>query len=137
MFWIVQLTSALGICVALPVLIVWLICRASINRDNKNAEIVIKALENNSAIDADKLVEALGKKQRSPRELLNIRLLRGCIFTFLGIAFAIVAYIIGCYMGGLYKDMWMFIIPAGIALAIGIAYLIVYFTTRKYVKSDD
>ena len=137
MFWIVQLTAVLGVCVALPVLIVWLICRATTNRDNKNAEIIIKALENSSSIDTDKLVNALGKKQKSPLELLNIRLLRGCIFTFIGIALVIVACIIGYYMGGLYKDMWMFIIPAGFALAIGAAYLIVYFVTRKQVKGDN
>ncbi|MBD5219610.1 MAG: hypothetical protein HDS72_05150 [Bacteroidales bacterium] len=137
MFWIVQLSSLLGICVALPVLIVWLICRTTINRDNKNAEIVIKALENNSAVDTDKLVAALGKKQKSPAELLNVRLLRGCIFTFSGIALAIMAGIMVYSYHGVDSNAMMFIIPAGIALAIGIAYLTVYFKTRKGVKSDD
>lgn len=137
MFWIVQLASALGICVALPVLIVWLITRATINRDNKNAEIVIKALENNSAIDADRIVEALGKKQKTPRELLNIRLLRGCIFTFIGIALAIISSIFLYLLPFESNKVFMFLIPAGLALAIGVAYLVVYFKTLKYVKSDD
>lgn len=137
MFWIVQLASALGICVALPVLIVWLITRATINRDNKNAEIVIKALENNSAIDADRIVEALGKKQKTPRELLNIRLLRGCIFTFIGIALAIISSIFLYLLPFESNEVFMFLIPAGLALAIGVAYLVVYFKTLKYVKSDD
>lgn len=136
MFWIVQLLSALGICVVLPVLIVWMICRTTINKDNKNAEVIIKAIENNSTVDTDKLVEALGKKQKSPRELLNTRLLWGCIFTFIGVALSIIAGIFG-YCRPDTNAMYLFIIPAGLALAIGTAYLVVYFKTRKYVKSDD
>ncbi len=137
MAWIVHLTTVLGVLVALPVLVVWLICRAAINRDNKNAEIVIKALENSSAVDTDKLVAALGKKQKSPRELLNLRLLRACIFTFLGVALAVMAIILHCLMPWAEKDVFIFIIPAVIALAIGIAYTVVYFVTRKYVKTYD
>lgn len=68
--------------------------RASTNKDNRNAEIIIKAIENNSSIDADKLAEALGKRQRTPLQVLQLRLLRGCIFTFAGIGAGIIAAII-------------------------------------------
>ncbi len=70
MFWLVQLLVPICVCVVLPVIIVWIIFRSVTNKDNKNAEIIIKAIESNSAIDADKLVEALSKKQKTPRQIL-------------------------------------------------------------------
>ena len=57
---------------------------------------LIKAIENNANIDAEKLAEALGKQQISAKELLNRRLLRGCMFTILGVAFSIIALTFFC-----------------------------------------
>ena len=41
---IVAITVPLGICVALPVLIVWLVVRARQNETNRRAEILLKAI---------------------------------------------------------------------------------------------
>lgn len=86
MFWLVQLLVPICVCVVLPVIIVWIIFRSVTNKDNKNAEIIIKAIESNSAIDADKLVEALSKKQKNAQtnpcrpavDRLHIQLHRSC-----------------------------------------------------------
>ena len=91
MFDIVQALVPIAVAVVLPVLIVWIVFRAASNKDNKNAEIIIKAIENNSTVDTDKLVNALSKHGKTPQQLLHLRLLRGCIFTFIGIAMAILA----------------------------------------------
>ena len=84
-FDLVPILVPLGVCVALPVLIVWIVFRTIKNNDDKRAEVLIKAIEANNGIDADKLAEALTKPRKSPRQLLTLRLLRGCIFTFIGI----------------------------------------------------
>ena len=56
------------VAVLLPALIVWILTRATINKDNKNAEIIIKAIENNSIVDTDKLVKALSKRRKTHRQ---------------------------------------------------------------------
>lgn len=133
MFWLTQLLVPLGVCVALPVLVVWIYYRSVTNRDNKNAEIIIKAIECNSTIDADKLVAALGKQEKTPAEVLQVRLLRGCMFTLLGIAAAVIAALV--YRA---EDFFAFsILTSGFCLAVGLAYLIVYFVTRKSVRNVD
>lgn len=133
MFWLTQMLVPLGVCVVLPVLVVWIYYRSVTNRDNKNAEIIIKAIESNSTIDADKLVAALGKQEKTPAEVLQVRLLRGCMFTLLGIAAAVIAALV--YRA---EDFFAFsILTSGFCLAVGLAYLIVYFVTRKSVRNAD
>ena len=84
------------VCVVLPVAIVAIVFAASMNNDNKRAKVLIKAIESNCGIDADKLAEALQKPKKTAREILNLRLLRGCIFSFIGIALCIVGIIPFC-----------------------------------------
>ncbi len=126
----------LGICVVLPVLIVFFITRISTNSDNKRAEVLIKAIECNANIDADKLTEALSKQKKTPMELLNIRLLRGCIFTLLGVAATATAAIIGSNRPEL-NFQYPIIMFAGFCFAVGISYLIVYFVSRKSVTDNN
>lgn len=123
------------ICVVLPVSIVLIIFLTSMNSDNKRAAVLIKAIEANNGIDADRLAEALSKPRRTPRELLNIRLLRGCLFTLLGVASAVVAVILATsYPGMKFENIAMPV--AGVALSIGISYLIVYFVTRRQIDNE-
>ena len=129
---------SIAICVILPIMIVWLVQRTVTNRDNKNAEIILKAIENNSTIDADALVNALGRRKVSSREILNKRLLRGCMFSLIGVALVISDVVMYCTStdpDG--NDMLtLFMIFSGVLLAIGIAYLIVYYVTRREVDTS-
>lgn len=52
------------ICVVLPVAIVAIVFAAMSNRDNKRSQVLIKAIESNSGLDAAKLVEALQTPQK-------------------------------------------------------------------------
>lgn len=63
---IIAVSIPIFICVVLPISIVALVVRASINSDNKRAQVLIKAIESNCGIDADKLAEALQKPKKSP-----------------------------------------------------------------------
>lgn len=120
------------ICVVLPVALVGLILTPKINSDNKRARVLIKAIESNCNIDADKLAESLRQPRKTAREILNLRLLRGCIFSLIGIALGAVGIWNGIVEEDFEGDTAVFTLMfGGISLAIGLSYLVVYFVTRK------
>lgn len=123
------------ICVVLPVLIVAIVYAASINSDNKRSKVLIKAIESNCNIDAQKLAEAFQKPRKSAREILNLRLLRGCIFSFIGLALCIVGIVSLCMGTEFSADpVTVPLVFGGTSLAIGLSYIVVYFVTRKQIK---
>ncbi len=123
------------ICVVLPVAIVAIVFAAMSNRDNKRSQVLIKAIESNSGLDAAKLVEALQTPQKTSLELLNLRLLRGCIFSLIGVALCIVGIVSLCMGTEFAADtVSVPLMFGGASLAIGLSYLIVYLVTRKQVK---
>ncbi|MDE7376317.1 MAG: hypothetical protein K2N16_05670 [Muribaculaceae bacterium] len=120
------------ICVVLPVSIVLIYYLASINRENKRAKVLIKAIEANNNIDADKLAEAMRKPKKSAREILNRRLMYGCLFTALGLALLIfgTTYSFPLHMA----DEHNFIMFSSVVcLGIGVGFVATYFFTRKSV----
>lgn len=120
------------VCVVLPIAVVLITSLARINADNKRTQIIIKAIESNNSIDADKLAESLKKPRRTEREILNLRLLRGCIFSFVGIALCMVG--IANLLAGTDFEADPVTVPlmfGGISLAVGASYIVVYFVTRK------
>lgn len=122
------------VCVVLPVAIVLIVFISAMNSDNKRAQILIKAIETNNGIDADKLAESLQKPRKTAREILNLRLLRGCIFSFIGLALVIVG--IANVISGTAFSADPVTVPllfGGASIAVGVSYLIVYFVTRKQV----
>jgi len=124
-----------SICVVLPVAIVAIVSAAAMNNDNKRAKVLIKAIESNCGINADKLAEALQKPKKSAREILNLRLLRGCIFSFIGLALCIVGIVSLCMGTEFSADpVTVPLVFGGASLAIGLSYLVVYFVTRKQIK---
>ena len=123
------------ICVVLPVAIVAIVCAAAMNSDNKRAKVLMKAIESGCGIDADSLAAALQKPKKTTREILNLRLLRGCIFSFIGLALCIVGIVSLC-MGTEFSadSVTVPLVFGGASLAIGLSYLVVYFVTRKQIK---
>ena len=75
------------ICAILPICIVLITHLTIVNKENNRAKVLIKAIEANNSIDADKLASALNKPRKTPVELLNRRLLRGCVLLLLGMFF--------------------------------------------------
>lgn len=124
---ILEALIPISIVCILPICIVWIVNRKGIISDRLRAEVLLKALESNNNIDADKLAEALRKPVKTAREIRNMRLLRGCMFTFIGVLFIVIALV------GLSSDVDFtadpVILPAlagSISLAIGVSYLIVW-----------
>jgi hypothetical protein len=126
------------ICAILPIAIVLITSLTKINSDNKRAQIILKAIEANKDVDTDMLIESLKKPKKSPRELLNLRLLRGCIFSIIGVALAIIG-IVNLATGAKCSDdpVTVPFVFGGISLAFGISYLIVFFASRKHVATTE
>lgn len=115
----------------LPIAVVLIVQLRKRNSDNKRAEVLIKAIESGREVDADKLAEALGKPILSLQEQVNLRLLRGCKFFLVGIALLILSTIAPSYEMDL---IFVLLIAGSVILALGIAYLIVYFVTRRQIR---
>ena len=97
----------------------------------------MKAIESNKEIDANKLAESLGSPNDQKSDILSKRLLRGLMFSFIGLAMIIGALLI--FGNGGSGDTPEFGIMGGtVLLAIGISYLIVYWVTyRQKQKEND
>ena len=134
---LVDILVPLGICVALPVLIVWLVTRTRQNETNKKTEIMLKAIESGATIDADFFKDAQ-KKQKSTKERLLNRLIWGCAASILGVGLAVLGIVQWVNWNGTSSND-SFIVPlffAGIFLAIGIALFIGFFVGRKMLAKE-
>lgn len=122
------------VCVVLPIAVVLITSLTKINGENKRTKIILKAIEANKDVDTDKLIESLKKSPKSSREILNGRLLRGCIFTAIGVALAGIGLFFWANgIKGSDEPVSVPFVFGSISLALGASYLIVYFVTRKQV----
>lgn len=126
----------LGICVAMPVLIVYFVSRARQNETNRRTEVMLKAIENGAPIDPELFKSPKkDKKARSHKEKLLDHLTGACVTGFIGVA--VLAYGIwkGC-LGGWDAGDKMCILIAAILIAIGIANLVVYILGMKMFAKE-
>lgn len=125
----------IAICVVLPVVIVWLTSRTKINSTNKRTEVLIEAIRHSGeGFDPDTITSMLATPVRSPREILNLRLLRGSIFSLIGLAMFLIIPFTG--FGKNPNVNIYFYLVAGMSMAIGIGYLITYMVSRKNVNDE-
>jgi ABC-type Fe3+ transport system permease subunit len=122
---IVDTLVPISVCVVLPVAIVLINALVRVHGENKRTQLMLKAIEANKDVDINKLIESFKKPQKTADQILNKRLLYGCVFTLLAVAVAIAGIVMG--------DSWM-LVSCGAFLAVGVSFLIVYFVTRKQVK---
>lgn len=124
--------ESIFICVVLPVAIVLIIYLAHINNDNKRAKVLIKAIEANNNIDADKLAAAMQRPQKTNREIFNRRLLRGCIFSLVGLVMVISGIVYWIIEKNFDADgVTVPLTLGGILIAVGASFLIVCYVNRK------
>lgn len=135
----VSILVPIFVCVILPISIVLIVFLTKMNKDNKRAQILIKAIESNPDLDVDKLAESLQTPVRTASELLNLRLLRGLIFSLCGLMLFIVGTWAYCADYEMTDDAYVPLLFGGISLAVGLSYLIVYCITRKQIigSSED
>jgi len=134
---LVGILVPLGICVVLPVLIVWLVTRTRQNETNKKTEIMLKAIESGATIDADFFKDAQ-KKQKSTKERLLNRLVWGCAASILGVGLAVLGIVqwVNCNGTSSNDSFVELLVFAGIFLAIGVALFIGFFVGRKMLAKE-
>ena len=126
----------IGICVVLPVLIVWIINRTRQNEINRKTEIVLKAIEAGATIDTN--LFKTQQDSKTIKERLLKRLTGGCIFTLMGVLFLCV----GVYNGANCNEAMAndsSVIPllfSGLWLAIGISLLVAFFVGKKMLAKE-
>jgi len=126
---------SIGICVVLPIMIVWLNTRKQQNETNRKTEIMLKAIEAGQKIDSE-FFSIQKKASKSIKERLWNRL----VIAWMTTVFAIIHVICGIcgaadstYIGGFKLDMLLF---DCILLAIGISFFISYSVGKKIFKKE-
>lgn len=125
----------IGICVVLPIMVVWLHSRKDINETNKKTEIMLKAIESGATIDTN-----LFKTQQTPaktiKEKLLARLTAACIVSAIGLSVCITTLILS-FMGGVASSVIYTLTPiGGIILVVGIALFIVYYVGKRMLAKE-
>ncbi len=134
---LVPILLPIFICAVLPAVIVWIIFNSVNNKENKRAEIMIEAIRNNNGLDADRLADALADPRKTPSQIALSRLLKGCLFSLLGITFTVATIVMRVGDYGI-SDMFGFpLLAAGVCYAIGISFLVVYFVSRRKSEQNE
>lgn len=129
----------LGICVVLPVMIVWLVMRTRQNETNRKTEIMLKAIESGVTVNADLF------KQRHETMTIKERLLKrlssASVVSLIGVAILVICICMVTKNGNtMHSDaiafLTVFMIVGGILLAIGLALFIVFFAGRKMLAKE-
>lgn len=126
----------IGICVVLPIIVVGLITRERINRDNMRKDIILAAMEKNADID----IEEMMKKLNGPKKLLKEKLMMKLLIGSILVSFSILVYVAMAVYIWIYEfNEQMFItlsFAAVPSLTIGIAFLINYFIGKKMLAKE-
>ena len=127
----------LGICVALPVLIVWLVMRMKINADNRRSQVLIESIRTNDGADTDKIAEALIRPRRSTWEKLTRKILRGSVYSAMGLFFLILAIVMSANTDDYSPKEFtgMYFISCAL-LGVGIGFLVSYFVGKNLLKNQ-
>ncbi|MBR0334971.1 MAG: hypothetical protein IIX13_08565 [Bacteroidales bacterium] len=126
----IDILVPMGICVVLPIMIVWLITRKQQNETNRKTEIMLKAIETGQKIDSE-FFSIQKKASKSIKERLWDRLVIAWMTTIFAITHAIFGTSI--YIGDLKLDRSLF---DCIFLAIGISFFISYYVGKKIFKKE-
>ncbi len=117
----------IGVCVVLPVVIVWLTTRAKSIAVNRKFDLLQTAIEKGVAIDPNLLIDP--KKERSSIKMQLLGKLQWGIILFIS------GLILGVY--SIINDNTTLVIwTGGIAVAVGAALIAVYFIGRRDLKPE-
>ena len=125
--YLMNILVPLGVCVALPVLIVWLVTRVRKNETNRKAEIMLKAIEAGTPIDP----KVFNKKTSIKKDLLE-KFNGGCVTGLMGLGFLIIK-LTGIKTG--FPSEYV-VLAATIMIAVGIALFVSYFVCKKMLAKE-
>lgn len=129
---LVELFVPLGVCVALPCIIVWLTLRKKTNDTNQRTQIILAAIEKQSDIDVEEFFKKMQPKKTSLKIRMLNKLLWGSICTLIGVGLSVMSFYLMCQD----DDFIVLLIPSLICLAIGVGFLINYFVGKKMLSKE-
>ena len=139
MQFLVDILIPLGVCVVLPVLVVWLVMRKKTNETNRRTEVI----EKGSDVNAEKLLglfDKTGKPTKTTRTALKERLMGKLLASFIlmgiGIAFGIYALLMSIQGGSNTNDLAAYSFVSAVLLLVGAAFLISYFISRRFMAEE-
>ena len=136
MYYLVSILVPIACGCVLPIMIVWLTIRESMNKTNQRTKIMLAAIEKNPDMDIEELMEKISPKKKLLKEKLLSKLLWGSIVGLLGICFLVYGLLID-YRGGMDPDDLIRIYFAGgILLAVGLAFLVNYRLSKKMLAKE-
>ena len=127
----------LGVCVVLPVLIVWIIARTRKNETDRKAEVMLKAIEAGATVDMNQFNTEKKAPKTIKQELLE-KLNGACITSLMGVAFLALS-LWNEFGHGLPDDLFMEdLLPVAgcVMLAVGVGLFISYFTGKRLLAKD-
>ena len=141
--FLVDILIPLGVCVVLPVLVVWLVMRKKTNETNRRTEVMLAAIEKGSDVNAEKLLglfDKTGKPTKTTRTALKERLMGKLLASFIlmgiGIAFGIYALLMSIQGGSNTNDLAAYSFVSAVLLLVGAAFLISYFISRRFMAEE-
>ena len=129
---IVALLIPICICVVLPVMVVWLVTRARIKKNEQKMAVLVKAIENGVEIDPELLVSETESSRNTKMKLIK-KLTAGIVCSIIGIAL-LVCPSLEAFDG--VAGLEMLYIIGGVMIAVGIAYIVTFFVGRKYLAPE-
>ena len=125
----------IGICVILPIIIVWLIMRRKTNETNKRTEVLLAVIEKNPDLDMEDLIRKMNPKSKTTKERLMSRLLWGLVFIAIGTS-TLLSALYQDYQGGASVDYFAIYSGCGCVLLIGISFVAVFFISKRMLAKE-
>ena len=125
----------IGICVILPIIIVWLIMHRKTNETNRRTEVLLAAIEKNPDMDMEDFIRKMNPKTKTTKERLMNRLLWGLVFIAIGTSLLLSA-LYQDYQGGAALDYFPIYSGSGCLLLIGISFVAVFFISKRMLAKE-
>ena len=118
--------------VVLPVMVVWLVTRARLKKNEQKMAVLVKAIENGVDIDPALLVSETEGGRNTKMKLVR-KLTTGVICAIIGLAVLICTQL-DAFEG--VAGIQMLYIIGGVLIAVGAAYILAFFVGRKYLAPE-
>lgn len=129
---LVQSLIPIAIVVVLPVLVVWLVMRTRQHEVDRKTEILMKSIENGAELSPDFF--NMAKRPKSVKDKLMGYLTTAMVTGVIGLI-TLLAQVVYYTTANLWADQsgfpMVFMCFSGIILAVGIAFLIVYYVGKR------
>lgn len=130
--YIFETLLPISVMCVLPIMVVWLVTRARIKKNEQKMAVLVKAIENGVEIDPELLVSETESSRNTKMKLIR-KLTTGIVCFIIGVALLIcpsleafdgVAVLEMLYIGG------------GVLIAVGVAFAVVFFVGKKYLAPE-